>query len=120
MREYVDALDAIRAHAADIATQVREAGGGVSAAAAIAANGNPARLREQVGEEWAPDVDRLLLREVEARLSPLYQGPKKRNARRIQICPESEEQRQRWEAKAKAANLSLSAWLVRAAERAGA
>lgn len=40
------------------------------------------------------------------------QGPKKRNARRVQVCPESEEQRAQWEAKAKAAGLSLSAWLV--------
>jgi hypothetical protein len=47
------------------------------------------------------------------------QGPKKRNARRIQICPKSEEQRERWEAAAEAAGAaSLSAWLVLVADEA--
>jgi hypothetical protein len=41
-----------------------------------------------------------------------HQGPKKRGARRIQVCPSSEEQRARWQAAAKRARLSLSAWLT--------
>mgnify|MGYP003421650596 CR=1 FL=1 len=52
------------------------------------------------------------------KIPSLHQGPKKRGARRIQVCPSSEEQRARWKAAAKRAGLSLSAWLTWLADAA--
>lgn len=46
----------------------------------------------------------------------LHQGPKVRNARRVQVCPESEEQRARWVTAA--GPMGVSAWLRELADAA--
>jgi hypothetical protein len=52
------------------------------------------------------------------KIPSLHQGPKVRAARRFQVCPSSEAQRDRWCAAAKSAGMATSAWLRELADAA--